>query len=137
MTPLAAGSGRVQAYVMRPALTLLLLLTACAAPAPPVQTYALAYIDDAPFGSRATIRFSDDNGIEGQAPCNSYSARLTAPLPAFAPGGITATEMGCDALPAEFVFFDTLSQMTSADITDSGLTLRNQSGRTMIFVLQD
>jgi heat shock protein HslJ len=137
MTPLAAGSGQVQACVMRTSLTLLLLLTACAAPAPPDQTYALAYIDDTPFASRATIRFTDNNQIEGQAPCNSYSARLTAPLPVFAPGGITATEMGCDALPAEAVFFDTLSQMTSADVTESGLTLRNQDGRTMIFLRQD
>ncbi len=109
-------------------------LAACAAPVPADQrSFALIYLDDDPFAPRATIRFVGPDQIAGQAPCNSYSATLTAPLPAFAPDGITATEMGCDVLAAEGIFFAALGEMTTADLSGDTLTLRNDAGRRMVF----
>ena len=121
---------------MRLILTLVLVsLSACAAPVTPSdqRSFALAYLDDEPFAPRATIRFVGPDRIAGQAPCNSYSANLTASLPAFATDGITSTEMACDALAAEGIFFAALAQMTSADLSGDGLILSNDAGRRMVF----
>jgi heat shock protein HslJ len=124
---------------MRGVLLFVLLLSACAAPPPaaPQPTFALAYLDDGPFAPLATLRFVGPDRIEGQAPCNRYSAGITAPLPAFATSSIVATELACDALAAEAVFFDALALMTTAEITGDTLTLRSPTGRTMVFKVQD
>ncbi len=123
---------------MRVILPFLMLLAACA-PAASVldsRVFSLAYLDDGPFAPRATIRFVAPDQIEGQAPCNRFGARLNAPLPAFAPAGITSTEMACDALAAEAVFFEALAEMTSAEIVGDTLTLRSPEGRIMVFKSQ-
>jgi heat shock protein HslJ len=129
----------VQSDGMRFMFPVLMLLSACAPAASALDSrvFSLAYLDDGPFAPRATIRFVAPEQIEGQAPCNRYGARLTATLPAFAPAGITSTEMACEALAAEAVFFEALGEMTSAEIEGDTLTLRSPEGRIMVFKSQD
>ena len=44
-----------------------------------------------------------------------------------------STEMACDALAAEAVFFAALGQMTVAELSGDRLTLSNAAGRIMVF----
>jgi heat shock protein HslJ len=118
-------------------LTALLVLTACAAPplaslAP--GSYRLVSINNAPFAARATISFAVDGMVTGNAPCNSYSGALTAALPRFATNGITSTEIGCDALADEAVFFTSLAAMTLAAVSERQVVLSNSAGDRMVFV---
>ena len=116
----------------------LLVLTACTAsppvPPPVPGVYRLISIDGAEFTARATLSFPAPDQIAGSAPCNAYSGTLASTLPAFSAATLTSTEMGCDDLPAEAVFFAALSAMTRADVTPSMVRLSNPAGRSMIFV---
>lgn len=118
-------------------LLALLVLTACAA-TPPVPdapvSYRLVSIDGTAFAARATISFVGLGQFAGSAPCNSYSGELSAPLPAFSAARLTSTEMGCDDLPAEMIFFAALSTMNRADITGPTLRLSDPDGHRMEFV---
>jgi heat shock protein HslJ len=83
----------------------------------------------------ATLRIEADGQIGGQAPCNRWSARNGAALPALQLGAIRATRMACDRLAEEQAFFDTLAAMT--DMREDGgrnLILAGSDGRTMEFV---
>ncbi len=118
-------------------LIALLALTACMqAPAQPVATgvYRLISINSTAFSARATISFATPGQVSGNAPCNSYSGALTAALPRFATSGIMSTEIGCDALADEAVFFSALSSMTQADISATQVTLSNPTGGSMVFI---
>ena len=115
----------------------LLVLTACVAvpPAPSaLGLYRLVSIDGTPFAARATISFPSARQVVGSAPCNSYSGDLSAPLPAFSAATLTSTELACDDLPAEAVFFAALSAMTQADVSVTMVKLSNATGRSMVFV---
>lgn len=130
-------------------LIALMALTACMqAPAGPVSNpvsnpvpdpvpegaYRLISVNAAPFPARATISFATPGMVSGQAPCNSYSGSLTATLPQFATDGVMSTEMACDALADEGVFFAALAAMTRADISTAQVILRNPAGGSMVFV---
>lgn len=123
----------------RSALTLiLLLLSACVAPEPeqPPYWWKLVSIDGKPFPATAQIAFRGENGdrIIGQAPCNSFSARVVKePFPTVRFVDITATEMACDALAAETAFLAALSQMTGEGVGIGYLYLVNEAGRRMDF----
>lgn len=121
---------------MRKLIALLALAACVQAPAPPVTegVYRLISIDNAPFPARATISFATAGMVSGNAPCNSYSGALTATLPQFTTSGISATEMGCDALADEGVFFVALATMTRADISAAQVVLSNAAGGSMVFI---
>lgn len=116
-------------------LIALFALTACVA-SPPVAEgrYSLISIDGVAFSARATIDLSTPGQVSGNAPCNSFSGVLAAPLPAFDASTITSTEMACDDLPAEGQFFAALTAMTRAEVSDTRIVLSNVAGRSMIFV---
>lgn len=123
---------------MRRLILPLLLLSACvpAGPEPPPYWWKLVSIDGQPFAAEARIAFQGDRGdrIIGQAPCNSFSARVVKdPFPTVRFVDIVATEMACDDLPAETEFFAALSQMTGEGVGIGYLTLLNDAGRRMEF----
>ena len=64
----------------------------------PEAVYHLVSIDEAPFGSEATITFPEEGEIEGEAPCNRWSATQSVPYPWFEAGPIAATKRACPAL---------------------------------------
>ena len=121
---------------MRKLIALLALSACMQAPEQPVPTgaYRLVSINSAAFPARATISFATPGLVSGNAPCNSYSGPLTAALPQFATSGIMSTEMGCDALADEGVYFAALATMTRADISAAQIVLSNPIGGSMVFV---
>ncbi|PIE09518.1 MAG: META domain-containing protein [Rhodobacterales bacterium] len=82
---------------------------------------------------RATISFPEPGLVAGEAPCNAYSGRQTAPYPWFKIEDISATRLACDALDQETRFFDALRSMTEAETLGTTLILRNTEGGEMVF----
>ena len=123
---------------MRTAIVFL-MLAACAGDetisgyADPDAEYRLSEIDRASFPAMATIRFPAVGRIEGDAPCNSYTARQSVPYPWFSAGNLVATDRGCAALADEAAFFDALLAMTLAEVQGGTLILSNEAGREMVF----
>lgn len=99
----------------------------------PVAEYHLIELDGAPFTGRATIQFSEEGRVNGQAPCNRYFATQSVPYPWFALEGIGATRMACPDLDLESAFFEALEGMTLAEVAGDTLILSNSAGRQMVF----
>lgn len=95
--------------------------------------YALIELNGAAFDARATLVLQRDGEIGGQAPCNTWHARQTAPYPWFELGPIAATRMACVDLAAETAFFDALAQMTISEVSGDVLILSNTDGGRMVF----
>lgn len=105
--------------------------------ADPDAVYALTEIDGTPFAARATIRFSEQGRVAGEAPCNQYSAEQTAPYPWFTLGPIAATRRACPEADAEARFLAALEAMTLAEVQGPVLILSTETGREMVFRVQD
>lgn len=101
--------------------------------ADPDTTYRLVEIDGQPFTPRATISFKAEGRAEGSAPCNNWSATQSVPYPWFELGPIAATKRACPDLNAETQFFETLGQMTLAEVQGPTLILTNDDAREMVF----
>lgn len=101
--------------------------------ADPSVTYVLNLIDDTPYPARATIRFPQEGQVTGEAPCNSFQARQSAPYPWFDIGPIAATRLACPDLPSETAYFAALSVMTIAEVGGTVLILSNSDGGEMVF----
>lgn len=120
------------------ALCLVLPLAACA-PDETVTSYGgdrlwtLTEIDDAPFPSRATIRFGEEGKVSGNAPCNRYFTTQTAPYPWLELAPIGATKMACPDLAAETAYFTALAAMTLVEVNGDVMILSNEAGRKMVF----
>jgi len=99
-------------------------------------TWVLSHINDAAFKATATITFSDEGRVSGNAPCNSYAAQQTAPYPWFDLSQIIATRRACPQLSDEADFFKTLSAMTLAEVSGDVLILSNDDAETMLFTKQ-
>lgn len=129
--------------MLRLFLTLPILLTAClkdegvSGYADRGAVYRLTELNGAPFPARATIGFPGPGEVRGAAPCNSFRARQTAPLPWFRLEDLAATERGCADLPAEAAFFEALRSMTLAEVSGDVLLLSNDAGGEMVFSAQD
>ncbi|WP_425039409.1 META domain-containing protein [Primorskyibacter sp. S187A] len=95
--------------------------------------WQLVRIDGAPFEAHATMRFGESGAVFGQAPCNSFSARQSAPYPWFELGPIRATKRACPDLEAEARFFASLGEMTLSEVSGTVLVLSNDAGRSMEF----
>ena len=97
------------------------------------QIWKLQEIDGQNLGAAATIRFSDNGQISGQAPCNTYTGVLNAPYPWFEVRNLAATRRACPDLQAEGTFFAALTAMTQSEVSGDVLILRNEDGHEMIF----
>ena len=120
------------------ALIALVLLAACkdetiSGYAADGAVWRLETINGAEFTARATLTFPEPGKIAGQAPCNRYFGKQTAPYPWFSIDGVASTKMACPDLQAESVFFDVLSKMTLSEATGATLILSNDSGDQMVF----
>jgi heat shock protein HslJ len=97
------------------------------------QTWALQEIDGLPYDATALIRFPEEGRIEGNAPCNTYSATLNAPYPWFELQNLSATRTACAGLEAEGFYFAALIAMTQSEVSGDVLILRNEDGHEMVF----
>jgi len=99
----------------------------------PDVEYFLTEISGDPFVAIATIKFPKQGSITGQAPCNSYAASQSAPLPWFNIGPIRSTRSACSDMAQEGEFFDSLSRMTLIETLGYLVILRNDAGEEMVF----
>ena len=97
------------------------------------KVWALTEIDGAAFSARATMAFEKKGWVKGQAPCNRYSLKQSAPYPWFKVGPVKATKMACADLESENQFFLGLGEMSLSEVSATTLILSNDAGRTMVF----
>ena len=97
------------------------------------KTWTLVEVDGASFSSRATLEFSDDGKVNGQAPCNTYFSEQTKPYPWIGFGPIGSTRKMCPELEEETMFFNALHEMTQAEVSGDVMILRNDAERQMVF----
>lgn len=95
--------------------------------------WTLVELNGTPFSKHATISFPSKGKVIGHAPCNSYSATQTAPLPWFELIVTEVTELECSDLKAEGMFFQGLESMTQAEVLNTVLILSNETGSEMVF----
>ncbi|MCH2165872.1 MAG: META domain-containing protein [Marinovum sp.] len=100
------------------------------------RTWVLGSIDGVPYEDRATFNFGENGEVFGQAPCNRWFARQTAPYPWFAIEAVGATKMACSALDAEQSFFSALQDMTLSEVSGDFLVLSNDAERQMVFTAE-
>ncbi|WP_456388328.1 META domain-containing protein [Profundibacter sp.] len=96
-------------------------------------TWTLVELDGKLFPARATIAFPAKGKVTGRAPCNSYTATQSVPLPWFKLEHINSTKMACDGLGSEQIYFDALGEMTLAETLANTMILTSDSGREMVF----
>ncbi|VAV89674.1 FIG00992850: hypothetical protein [hydrothermal vent metagenome] len=98
--------------------------------------WRLVEIDGQPFNARATLDFTDEGALSGQAPCNTYSGKQSAPYPWFTAENIVVTQMACVDLAAETAYFEALTAMTLSEVSGGTLILSSYEGREMVFTAQ-
>lgn len=99
----------------------------------PGTVFELRTLDGDTFNARANITFPEPGQVAGQGPCNSFSARQSAPYPWFAIDAIAATRRACPELSQEAAFFDALGAMTLAEVSGRTLILPDSEGQEMVF----
>ena len=97
------------------------------------NTWTLVEVDGAPFTSSATLQFSNDGKVSGQAPCNTYFSEQTKPYPWIGFGPIGGTRKMCPDMEKEILFFNALAEMAQAEVSGDVMMLRNDAGRQMVF----
>jgi len=97
------------------------------------KLWRLSSIDGAAFTAPVSLSFPKPGTIAGQAPCNRFQGRQTAPYPWFTVASLAATRSACPELRAESAFLQALQEMTLAEISGSVLILSNGQGREMLF----
>jgi heat shock protein HslJ len=95
--------------------------------------FKLVEMSGKPFLANATIQFPAAGVAAGRAPCNSYSAAQTVPLPWIEIIKIRSSRTACPELPIEKQFFEALGAMTRAEPSGPILIMRNDNGAEMIF----
>jgi len=96
-------------------------------------TWVLVELDGKPFIGRATITFPAKGRVAGEAACNRYSGKQTAPLPWFKIEDMQATLMACNDSTGERAFLSALEEMSLAETHGGTLILSNDNGREMVF----
>ena len=105
--------------------------------AAPVGTvWELQSINDQPFTALATLQFRSPDAVSGSGPCNTYSARQTAPLPWFALEEFVTTKRTCPDQAAEAQYFQTLQSMDFSEVSTGKMLLSNAANDVMLFTTQ-
>ena len=100
----------------------------------PDISYQLIEIAGVPAAYTATIMFPQEGSVTGKGPCNSYAAEQTAPYPWFEVGFIRATRAACPDLKFEQEYFDMLTKVTTIEVLENIVILRNEDALEMVFV---
>lgn len=95
--------------------------------------FHLSEFNGRPFGATASIRFPEQGRVTGKAPCNTYAASQSAPLPWLEIGPIRSTRATCDDLVFEIEFFDALTRMNLIETHGEVVILRNEAGEELVF----
>jgi heat shock protein HslJ len=100
----------------------------------PGTTWRLAAIDGRRFPAPVTVSLTTDGRIEGQAPCNRFTADYTGRWPDLTFDAVTATELACDDLALERAFFGAMGRVNRGEHTDDGIRFRTPDGTYLDFV---
>jgi len=125
--------------MLRLVLTLPIVLTACLKDesvsgfVDSSAVYRLEEVDGQVFGAMATLTFPEFGMLQGQAPCNAYSAQQTVPYPWFRAEALVSTKRACPDMATETAFFSGLQAMTLVEVNGSVLILSNDDGAEMVF----
>jgi len=120
-------------------LTLALSLSAClkdetiSGQISSADVWVLQSLNNTPVSSRITLSFPQKGRIAGQAPCNQYAGKQSAPLPWFEVAAIASSKMACNNLALESLYFKTLAKMTLIEQRETSLLLTNDSGGSLQF----
>jgi heat shock protein HslJ len=98
--------------------------------------WILQSIDGKRFSPRATITFTEEGKIAGEAPCNRFFGAQLAPYPWFEAAQIASTKRSCPDHKAETQFLRALSEMTISEVSATTLILSNDAKRVMVFTSQ-
>jgi heat shock protein HslJ len=124
----------------------LLLLAACAVPMGPETevpegnwllpgtTWRLVELNGAPAAAPTTVTLTEDGRIEGQGPCNRFTAEYSGRWPDLRFQPAAATRMACPDLAAEAAFFDAIGAVDAAALGADGLTLTGPGAVRLRFV---
>ncbi len=121
------------------ALTTIAMLAACqtdetiSGQTSATDTWQLTQMNGTTVATTITLTFPEKGRIAGQAPCNSYFASQTAPLPWFEVKAIAATKRACPELKLESTYFQTLEKMTLIERSGDTLLLSNDGTETLEF----
>ena len=124
---------------MRRTLVLLVMLAACqqdetvSAFIGDNKEFTLQTLNGIAFDTRATINFAETGRLQGDAPCNQYSAKISVPYPWIELGPIVSTKRACEDLAKETAYFEALSSMAFAEVSGPTLVLSNADGNEMVF----
>lgn len=88
------------------------------------KVWHLTGLNGAAYSAQATLIFAEPGRIAGDAPCNAYSAAMTAPYPWFETGPIAATRKACPDLANEAAYFGALGMATESEVLGDTLVLR-------------
>ena len=120
------------------ALTILVALPMCADETisgytPTDTTWQLESLNGDPVTFDATLRLPEEGRIDGDGPCNSFSAEQTAPYPWISIGAIAATRALCPEIDGERAYLAALRAMSIAEVSGDVLILSNDRGDEMVF----
>ncbi len=101
------------------------------------HVWTLTEINGTRFPAKATLIFPETGKIAGKAPCNSYTAPMSAPYPWFDAQQIASTKMACPDLQSEGEFFAALSKASISEVSGDTLILSNPDGLSMVFKASD
>ena len=124
--------------MIRPAVLALLLTAPATLQAqeaiPPVLAleWTLAEVDGQPVAYSATLSVDARGRLTGNAPCNSYFAEVSGPLPEFRPEAMGSTRMACAELAEEAAYFALLRGVDRLTHSDRELHLSG-AGHSLIF----
>ena len=99
----------------------------------PETQWQLRQMDDHPQVTQATVQFPKKGQVVGSGPCNTFSARQTAPYPWIDISVLASTRRACPQLADEQKYFSTLGAMTLAEVSGDILILSNDEGQTLVF----
>ena len=124
------------------ALIIAIALTACqkdetiSGQSTPTDTWQLSQMNGKAIAADITLTFPEKGRIAGRAPCNTYFASQTAPLPWFEVTAIASTKRACPEPELEEVYFQALESMTLIERTGPTLLLSNDSNQSLEYRLK-
>ncbi|MEM9429405.1 MAG: META domain-containing protein [Pseudomonadota bacterium] len=128
---------------MRAVLLAILVIAGCTdfsesvgAAAPTGTVWELETINDRAAEGRLTMTFLASGRVRGLLPCNSYTARQTAPLPWFELQDLEIGDTRCEAAALEGRYLDLFGSMDLAESAGDALLLSNPEGDTLFFRAQ-
>lgn len=101
------------------------------------REWHLVSLNGTKFDAAVTLNFPTRNQIAGQAPCNRYNSRNSAPYPWIKVGPIASTRRACPDLQAEQAYFKALQAVNVAVIEGNTLTLSDEEDRLLVFKYHD